>query len=271
MPELPEVETIKNALVPRIVGRRVTGVELFWPRAVHVPSSEDLRAGLIGKRIESIARRGKYLLFRLSSGQTLILHLKMSGVLLLKPSGEARENHTTAVFRLDGGADLHFIDQRKFGSIWLVADEDEVIGKLGPEPLGNGFSTDRLRDLAAGRHVPIKVLLCDQNAVAGIGNMWADEALFAARIHPMRSAGGLTAVEIDRLHAAIREVLERGISQKGASVNTYRIPNGESGTAHSEFQVAHRRGEKCPACGTALGYIKVRGRGTHFCPKCQKG
>lgn len=270
MPELPEIETIRRALEPRIRGRCVRGVEVLWAGAVQVPSPEALDRALSGRTVEGVDRRGKYLLIRLTGGGVLILHLRMTGVLLLRNDGEPPNAHTRAIFRFDGGVTLHFDDSRKFGRIWLVDEERSVLGKLGPEPLDGGFDSKKLGAVLGGRRVPIKALLCDQTAVAGIGNMWADEILFESGIHPHKTAGDLRGSEVARLHRAIRTVLQRGIEQMGASVNTYRRPDGRPGTAQAGFRVAHRRGESCPHCGASLGYIKIRGRGTCFCPQCQK-
>ncbi len=270
MPELPEIETIKRALGPRIVGRRIEAVEVLWAGTVRNPSSEDLRRGLIGRIVEALERRGKYLLFRLAGDGTLIFHLKMTGVLLLRSDADPPTLHTRAILRFEGGTALHFVDQRKFGRIWLVEREERVLGKLGPEPLGEGFSESVLRAVTRKRRLPIKALLCDQAAIAGIGNMWADEALFESGIHPQKAAGDLSEREVKALHRAIRAVLARGIERRGASVDTYRDPDGEPGAAQTEFRVAHRRGQSCPRCGSSLGYTKVRGRGTCFCPRCQK-
>ncbi|MBT9165886.1 MAG: Formamidopyrimidine-DNA glycosylase [Chloroflexi bacterium] len=269
MPELPEVETIKNELAPHLIRDRFVGVDLFWPRVVHEPSPEAFCRRLIGQTIIDIRRRGKYLLFQLSGGQTLILHLKMSGVLLLRDASHGLENHTSAIFRLDGGSDLHFVDQRRFGSIWLTEDENKVIGKLGGEPLDASFTPAALGNLSSKRRVPIKVLLCDQHTIAGIGSMYADEALFAARIHPLRKANTLSGDEIERLHRGIVKVLQDGIKHNGASVDTYRRPDGGIGKAHLEFQVAHRHGEPCPNCGSPIQRVSLRGRGSYFCTRCQ--
>ena len=154
--------------------------------------------------------------------------------------------------------------------MWLVDDEDSVGAKLGPEALGDGFTAKVLAEKLKGRTAPIKALLCDQGLVAGIGNMYADEALFKAKIHPMRAGGSLSPAEVKRLYKAIREVLRAGINEKGASTDTYFRPSGEKGSAHSHFRVAHRRGENCPLCGTPLERLPVRNRGSYFCPKCQK-
>ena len=271
MPELPEVETIRRELASKIVGHRLVGVELLWPKAVREPSPEEFCRRIAGQSIEGIGRRGKYMIFRLSGGDVMILHLKMTGVLLLMPASQRIQNHTTAIFKLDGGTCLHFIDQRKFGALWLVEDEDMVVGKLGPEPLDASFTPSVLRQLVGKRRMPIKALLCDQQTIAGIGNMYADEALFAARIHPLKAANILSDMEIEHLHSGIIEVLQRGIKNKGASIANYLRPGGEKGDAQTEFKVAHRRGETCFVCGSPLSRISIRGRGTYFCPVCQRG
>ncbi len=271
MPELPEVETIKNELLPRVAGCHFTDVTLLWPGVVREPSPEEFCRRLVGQGIEDIRRRGKHLLFQLSGGETLILHLRMSGLLLLKPLSAETGPYTTAIFRLDNGKGLHFSDRRRFGAMWLVQDENKIVGKLGPEPLDSSFTPQVLSKLVGQRRVPIKVLLCDQSLIAGIGNMYADEALFCARIHPLKKAKALSIEEIERLYHAIRETLKKGIAGKGASTDTYRRPDGEPGTAHSEFQVAHRGGEDCYSCGTPVQRVPLRGRGTYFCPDCQPG
>jgi formamidopyrimidine-DNA glycosylase len=265
MPELPEVETIKNELTPHIIGHRITGVTLFDEEIVRQPSVAEFRSRLTGQKITGLGRRGKYLIFGLSSGEALIIHLKMSGSLLLKPP----ERFTRAILHLDGGTKLYFRDPRKFGVMWLVADKNTVIDKLGPEPLAAGFTTKILAQLLNKRTAPIKALLCDQHLVAGIGNMYADEALFLAKIHPLRPGRSLSPEEVERLYHAIHQVLAAAINKKGASVENYFRPDGQIGTAHFEFKVAHRRGESCPVCGTPLQRIPVRNRGSYFCPKCQ--
>ena len=265
MPELPEVETIKNELLPHVIGHSITGVSLFDEEIVRQPSVAEFCSRLTGQKITGLGRRGKYLIFNLSSGEVLIIHLKMSGSLLLKPP----ERFTRAILHLDGGTKLYFRDPRKFGVMWLVADKNTVTSKLGPEPLEAGFTSQLLAQRLSGRTAPIKALLCDQSLIAGIGNMYADEALFLARIHPLRTGKSLSQEEIERLYRAIQQVLSAGISNKGASTDTYFRPSGERGTAHFQFKVAHRGGELCPVCGMPLERIPVRNRGTYFCPKCQ--
>lgn len=266
MPELPEVETIKNELLPQVTGRSFVWVSLSFPQAVRQPSAEEFLHRLPGRRIEKIQRRGKYLLFRLSEANNLILHFKMSGLLRL---GSPKTDPVIAAFYLDDGQELYFCDRRRFGNIWLVENESSVIGELGPEPLSPSFTPEVLQVSTSRRRVPIKVLLCEQQVIAGIGNMYADEALFAARIHPLRRSNTLLEEEIQNLHWAIRKVLEGGIKNKGASTDTYRHLDGEEGKAHLDFKVAHRGGQPCLHCETPIQRTPLRRRGTYFCPACQ--
>ncbi len=270
MPELPEVETIKNELTPLVVGHRITGVTLIWEGIVRQPSVREFCSRIIGQEITDIARRGKYLFFSLSSGDLLIIHLKMTGSLLLKPASAPPERFTRAIIHLNNETAIHFRDPRKFGMMRLTKDSSCITSKLGPEPLEPNFTPQVLAQRLAKRTAPIKALLSAQTFIAGIGNMYADEALFAARIHPLRQGGSLSPEEVKRLHRAIQQVLWSAISNKGASVDTYFRPDGTLGTAHFQFQVAHRLGgELCSVCGTPVERIVVRNRGTYFCPKCQ--
>jgi formamidopyrimidine-DNA glycosylase len=270
MPELPEVETIKNELLPHLVNRRITGVTLFWEGIVRQPSVKEFYSRFIGQRLTGLARRGKYLIFSLTSGEALVIHLKMTGSLLLRSASAEPDKFIRAILHLDNGPEIRFRDPRKFGVMWLVKDADTVVAKLGSEPLEAGFTPQVLAERLRNRKAPIKALLFDQTFIAGIGNMYADEALFAARIHPLRSGGSLSPDEIERLHGAIQQVLWSAIGNKGASVDTYFRPSGEIGTAHFQFQVAHRiSGKFCSNCGTPIERIVVRNRGTYFCPHCQ--
>jgi formamidopyrimidine-DNA glycosylase len=269
MPELPEVETIKNELAPHIIGRTITGIVLFWERIVRQPSANEFRERIAGKKIVGLGRRGKYLLVQLSDGDTLIIHLRMTGSLWQTPPSEGLK-FVRAVINLDNKTSIYFRDPRKFGKMWLVTDVDCVTGALGPEPLQPAFTLEILSSRLKRHHIPIKAALLDQGIIAGVGNMYADEALFVAKIHPMRPADCLTSDEMKRLHAAISQVLLTGIGNKGASIENYYRPDGSKGSAHTEFKVAHQRDAVCPRCGTPIQYIKVRGRGTYFCPKCQK-
>jgi formamidopyrimidine-DNA glycosylase len=267
MPELPEVETIKNELAPWVVGQKFTEVTILDTRLVYGVSVEEVRGGLIGQKVKSLERRGKYLIFHLSNGKSLIIHLRMTGVLLLNPKGV--ERYTRAVFHLSSGHRLVFSDRRRLGLIWLVDDANTVVGKLGSEPLDERFTPDILGQRLSRHHIPIKAALLDQRIVAGIGNMYADEALFASRIHPLRKADELSAKEVLTLHHCIRRVLGVAIGCKGASVDTYIRPEGELGTAHSDFKVAHKKGEPCPICGSTIERYVVQNRGSYFCPRCQ--
>ena len=272
MPELPEVETIVNDLRPMLEGRRFTGVSIDCPEMVHLTSANELRRRLRGQVIKEIVRRGKYLVFRLDSGEALILHLRMTGSLLLKRKGEALavpSPYIRAMFSLDNGTELLFTDRRKLGTISLVKDENEVIGKLGPEPFDPSFTPEVMAKRLSSHKAPIKAVLCDQEVIAGIGNMYADEALFFAGIHPLRAANSLSTEEIKRLHKAIRDVLTKAIGNGGASISDYRRPGGEQGRQQYNFYAAHRGGQTCKVCTTPIERIAVRNRGTYFCPKCQ--
>ncbi len=270
MPELPEVETIKNELLPHTVGHSITDVTLFWEGIVRQPSVAEFCSHIKGQKINGISRRGKYLIFSLSSGEKLVIHLRMTGSLLLKPASVEPDRFSRAILHLDQEIELHFRDPRKLGVMWLTEDVGNILPELGPEPLVESFTPQVLQKLLERRTAPIKALLIDQSLIAGIGNMYADEALFASRIHPLRAGGSLSSEEIERLHNAIQQVLWSAIGNKGASTDTYFRPGGETGTAHFEFKVAHRLGGNfCPVCGTAIERIPVRNRGTYFCPRCQ--
>jgi formamidopyrimidine-DNA glycosylase len=270
MPELPEVETTVNDLKPHVTGKTISGVDVLSPNTIAEPSPDQFRKGLVGRKILEIRRRGKHLIFDLDSKKVLIVHLRMTGALLVKPSSEKPEKFVRVVIVLDNAIAVHFRDVRRFGRMWLLKDESKVVGKLGPEPLSPDFTPEVLAKILAGRSAPVKALLLDQTLIAGIGNMYADEALYSARIHPSQSADSLKKAELKRLHSAIQEVLHKGIKNKGASTDTYFRPSGTKGAAHLEFQVAHRKGEDCPVCGGSVQRIVVRQRGTFFCPACQK-
>ncbi|MBI4295745.1 MAG: DNA-formamidopyrimidine glycosylase [Chloroflexi bacterium] len=270
MPELPEVETVKNELAPHVVGQHVTDLTLFYEGIVREPSVKEFRTRLVCQQITGISRRAKYLLFQLGSGDVLVIHLKMSGALLLQ-TPDKLERYIRAIIHFDDSKKLYFRDPRKFARMMLVRDVTPILGRLGPEPLEPDFTPEVLAELLGKRKAPIKPVLLDQEFIAGLGNMYADEALFAAGISPLRPANSLTKDEIKHLHMAIQKVLRLGITNKGASEVTYFRPSGEMGKAFWDFKVAHRRGENCPVCGTPLVYLRLRGRGTYYCGKCQKG
>jgi len=267
MPELPEVETIKNELIPYVVGRRISGVKLFWERIVRTPSVDEFTREIVGQEIIGLSRRGKYLFFHLGGGKLLVMHMKMTGSLIMDP---ADDRFTRAIIYFDDGTAMHFWDPRKFGVMWLADNASAVAAKLGPEPLESDFTPEVLAKLLKNRTAPVKPVLLDQSIIAGIGNMYADEALFDAKIHPLKTAGSLSKTEIARLHTSILRVLKKALTGKGASVRNYIRPDGQPGTAHDEFNVAHGVGKNCPNCGTAIQRIVVRGRGTYLCPICQK-
>ena len=269
MPELPEVETIVRGLREPLVGRRFTGLRIGWENLIARPTAEEFKRRLVGQEILGVKRRGKYLVLALSSGESLIFHLRMTGRLLIKDPNDELDKHDHLVFELDNGRELRFNNMRKLGRVYLVDDKDEIVGRLGPEPLDDDFSPADLAALLSGRRGVIKPLLLNQQLVAGIGNIYADEALFAARIHPQRQADTLTAGEIEHLYHAIRQVLTRGIQNRGTTFSTYRDANGREGRNQEYLRVFRRAGQPCPRCGTPIERTVVGGRGTYFCPKCQ--
>ena len=277
MPELPEVETIVRGLRAPLVGRQVTGVRVGWenlvarprPELAEGPAVEEFERGLVGQRILGLKRRGKYLVFALSGGGSLIVHLRMTGRLMIKDSGDELDKHDHLIFELDDGRELRFNNVRKLGRVYLVDDEDEIVGELGPEPLDDDFAAADFAALLSVRRGKIKPLLLNQRFVAGIGNIYADEALFAARIHPERKADSLTAEEIERLYNAIRQVLAQGIQNRGTTFSDYLDAEGREGGNQEYLRVFRRTGQSCPRCGTPIERTVVSGRGTYFCSRCQ--
>lgn len=269
MPELPEVETVVRALRAPLVGRTFTeGAKSLWPRQVIIPPVEELSVRLVGQTITAVNRRGKYILIELNKGDTLIVHLKMTGHLSVVPSDTPLHKHDRATFPLDNGT-LRFRDMRKFGRIYLVADAQTVVGKLGPEPLTAEFTPQILAERLLGRKRPLKPLLLDQTTLAGLGNIYVDEALFHANLHPKRLAHTLQNNEIMALHMAIQHVLQLGINREGASISNYVKPDGTKGNMQDEVKVFRRTGQPCYTCATTIERIKLGGRSTHFCPNCQ--
>jgi formamidopyrimidine-DNA glycosylase len=265
MPELPEVETIVHGLRGPLVGRTFTGVTVLWPNAIKTPISE-LEQRLPGQRIEAITRRAKYLQFHLSGGDTLFIHLKMSGDLLVEPESEPRHPHVRTIFGLDNAHELRFKDARKFGRVYLVADPGQVAGKLGPEPLADDFTVEDFKELFQRKKGRLKPLLLNQEFMAGVGNIYADESCFLAQINPCRQVNTLSPEELERLYHAIRRALNAGITHKGASFDSvYR-----GGEFQDHFQVYGRTDQPCLTCGTPIVRIVMGGRSTHFCPKCQQ-
>lgn len=264
MPELPEVETTVRGLRGPLVGRTFTGVTVLWPKTINTPIS-DLEKRLPGQQIEAITRRGKYLQFHLSGGDTLFIHLKMSGELLVEPTDEPPHQHVRAIFDLDNNHQLRFKDMRKFGRIYLVDDPNMVVGKLGPEPLADDFTSEDFNALFQRRKGLLKPLLLNQEFMVGVGNIYANEGCFVAKIDPRRRTDTLSPEELERLYHAIRQVLNAGIMHKGASLDeVYR-----GGEYQDHFQVHDRAGEPCYNCGTKIQRVVLGGRSTYFCPQCQ--
>lgn len=273
MPELPEVETYVRELEPELMGRTITRAQVFWPRTIAAPGIDDFLQNVCQQQFAHFARRGKYMLLGFQRAQTLIVHLRMTGELHIyepeHPFYMEPEKHTHVLFDLDDGRRLHYRDQRKFGRIWLVDDPEQVVGSLGPEPLDPNFTAAQLAHALQGRTASIKTLLLNQAVLAGVGNIYADEALFRAGIHPQRGAAHLGVGEIEKLHAAVQFVLQRGIELKGSTLQNYVRLDGMAGNFQEEHQVFRKSGQPCPRCGTAIERIVVAQRSTHFCPSCQ--
>ncbi|MXZ21142.1 MAG: bifunctional DNA-formamidopyrimidine glycosylase/DNA-(apurinic or apyrimidinic site) lyase [Caldilineaceae bacterium SB0665_bin_25] len=278
MPELPEVETYVRALEPLLTGKTILKAEVRWHRTIALPDAARFTDLVRGRRFASFGRRGKYILLGLDSGETVIVHLRMTGELRLHPpaasdpgsAASPADKHTHVLFELDTGEELRFRDMRKFGRIWLVEDTASVVGKLGPEPLEEAFVPRTLAENLAGRKANIKALLLNQTVLAGVGNIYADESLFRARIDPRRAGGSLDFEEIERLHLALREVLLAGIEAQGSSLQNYAPPTGAKGGFQEKFQVFRRGGEPCFRCGASISRTVLGQRSTHFCPDCQK-
>jgi formamidopyrimidine-DNA glycosylase len=269
MPELPEVETVVRALRAPLVGRTVTEVRNYWPRHIVTPSLAALQGRIHGRTILSINRRAKYLVLTLSDGETLIIHLKMTGHLSVVNPETPPDKYAHTIFKLENGQELRFRDPRKFGRVYLVQDPAEILGSLGPEPLEDAFTTAVLQERLQNRKRVLKPLLLDQTFVAGIGNIYADEALYYARLHPERPSNTLSPAEIEALHSAIQKVLKLGIEREGASIDRYVKPDGSKGDMQNAVAVYGRTGDPCYCCGTPIQRMKLGGRSTHYCPTCQ--
>ena len=270
MPELPEVETVKNQLSPHIIGRTITKVTLLWDRMVKGQDAGRVCETVAGQKILDMTRHGKYLIVHLNSGDKLIIHLKMTGSLLLGKNDSEPPQYTRAIIHLDDGQNIYFRDPRKFGVLKLVEDTTRNRCQTRAGTAGRRFYFEIFTEGLAKRTAPIKAFILEQKFMAGVGNMYADEALFLARIDPRRAANTLKKAEIKRLFDAIHEVLLAGIKYGGASVVTYFHPDGSVGTAHQHFNVAHNQKKECPVCGGPIERVVVRGRGSYYCPKCQK-
>ncbi len=281
MPELPEVETLARDLRAAVLGRTVAEawVSPDAPRLVQAMPVETFTSGLRGRRIEEIGRRGKYLLIKLDRDLWWLLHRRMSGNVIHRPSDTPDERYLRARFRLDDGSELRFVDLRKFGTMWLTDDPQAVVADLGPEPLDGAFTAEVLAAALAKRSAPVKAVLMDQRAIAGLGNLYADEALHYAGVHPLRPAQSLSTGEVARLRDGIVRALEQGLANLGSSMGNapgeevslrdHVNLNGEPG-GNQEYLVAYgREGRPCLECGTAIERLKIGNRSAHFCPRCQ--
>ena len=274
MPELPEVETVRVRLAPALEGRRFERVEIADPRLTRPHDRLEVAQELVGERVSKVDRRGKYLIIRFEYGRALLIHLRMTGAVLTGAAASTEDDlHRRAVVTLDDGSNVAYRDVRRFGT-WLLLEPSDVDSyvnaRVGREPLGDTY---RGRDLAAklaGRRAPVKAALLDQRTVAGIGNIYADEALWRARIHPLTPAAALELEEVKALHRAVRTALRAGIARQGSTLRDYRLPDGGSGSMQHEFKVYGRGGEPCERCGTPIDKIRVAGRGTWYCPNCQR-
>jgi formamidopyrimidine-DNA glycosylase len=272
MPELPEVETIARKLRPDLLGKTIKEADLCWPRTLAFPSPKKFKAQIKGQEIKEVTRRAKFFILHLSDF-SLLIHLRMSGDLSIKDSKIGPEKHDRLILKLlsaqsashDSTNNLVFNDTRKFGRVWLTADPEEVLGRLGPEPLSKRFTPGWLHAALHSKHRQLKPLLLDQTFLAGLGNIYADESLNLAKLSPLAASDSVTAQQAEALHAAIRSVLKEGIRRNGASFDwVYR-----GGEFQNYFRVYDRAGKPCPTCGTNIERIIVGQRSTHFCPNCQ--
>jgi formamidopyrimidine-DNA glycosylase len=273
MPELPEVEIVRRRLAPVLEGRTFEHVEIADHRLTRPLDPREVAHELQGECVGMVDRRGKYLIVRFESGRALLVHLRMTGSFLYSPDGALPEDpHRRAVVRLDDGSDVAYRDVRRFGT-WLLLEPDEVEAyvdaRVGREPLEDAYKANHLAERLEGRRAPVKAALLDQRTVAGVGNIYADEALWRARIHPLTSAELLEPDEVKALHRAVRQALQAGIRRQGSTLRDYRLPDGGEGGAQHEFKVYGRGGEPCERCGTPIDKIRVAGRGTWYCSSCQ--
>ncbi len=271
MPELPEVETIRRQLAPHLTGRTIARAEILDPRWTRPDSPAAVETSLRDAVVERLERSGKYLVWELSGERYLLMHLRMTGTLLFDPP--APPPHTRVMLSLDDGHGLVYVDPRRFGTGHLLHGEearDEYLNaRIGIEPLTPAFTAEYLRSQGRSRTAPIKAFVLDQRRIAGVGNIYADEALFRAGLHPLRPAGRLTGADWARLRDGIEESLSAGIEAKGASIDDFRHIDGARGSFQDRFLVHRRAGLPCPRCGTTIRKIVVGGRGTYVCERCQ--
>lgn len=273
MPELPEVETVRTGLEQLVVHKTIQQVEVLWPSIIETTDIEQFKLDLQGEEIQQVTRRGKFLIFHLTH-HDLISHLRMEGKYEYHLDHPAISKHTHVIFKMNDGSELRYLDVRKFGRMALVpkgeANQYKGIKKLGPEPVLPDFDLDKFTKELKKRHMGIKPLLLTQQLVTGLGNIYVDEALFRAKIHPEQVASDLSKDEIKVLHQSIIEVLAEAVKAGGTTIRTYKNALGEAGKFQVALKVYGQTGEPCPNCGTPIRKIKVGQRGTHFCPHCQK-
>lgn len=271
---MPEVEIIRRGLAERLLGKRILQTEVLLPRLVKWPDAEAFRAMAAGRTVEAVARKGKYLLLGLDSGDQIVVHLRMTGRLWYVAQSAPRDPYARVVFHLEGGDFLVYADLRTLGTLyglksaelWRIAG----LAAMGPEPLSPQFTAAYLKEKLAGHRGKIKAFLLDQKKIGGIGNIYADEALHLAGVHPARPGGALSAAEIEGLHAAVNRVIADGIADGGTTFRDYRDGLGKEGAHQEHLFVYARRGLPCKRCGAAIEKTVVAGRGTHFCPVCQR-
>jgi formamidopyrimidine-DNA glycosylase len=273
VPELPEVESVRRQLEPVLVGRRFERVRIDDARLVRPFEPAEVAAELEGEQVVDVGRRGKYLVVRFETGRVLLIHLRMTGSLLHAPEGSLPDDpHRRAVVKLDDGSDVAYRDVRRFGT-WLLLEPGEaepyLAARVGDEPLDALFTAARLGERLGERRTSLKAALLDQRTLAGLGNIYVDEALWRARLNPLRPAGGLDRGELRRLQRAIRAALEHGLARQGSTLRDYRLPDGSGGSMQNEFRVYGRGGEPCERCGTPIARIRIAGRSSWFCPACQ--
>lgn len=276
MPELPEVETVRRSLIPVVLHKPIQAVEIRYARILQQISEADFQAALVGNEFVDLSRRGKYLIFHLAERWELVAHLRMTGRLIYVSNDQIPlAKHTSAIFHFGSLGQLRFEDVRKFATLDLVSkgNYEQIKGlfNLGVEPLSADFTFESFRKLLQGRTAKIKGLLLNQAIIAGLGNIYADESLFAAKIHPERQAGSLTKQEAQRLHAEIISVLQDAIANQGTTFRDYRTGYGQEGSFQNKLHIYGKKGELCPHCQTAIEHMKVAGRTSHYCPRCQRG
>jgi len=268
VPELPEVETIRRGLASRVEGRCIERVEILDPRWCEPAAAAATEAALTGRRVEALARRGKYLVWELEGERSLVMHLRMTGTVLLDPA----DAHTRVRIDLEDATRIVFVDPRRFGTGHVLdglAREEYFTARLGLEPFDERFTPDHLRRITRGCRAPVKALLLDQKRIAGVGNIYADEALFRARIHPLRQSAKLTRSQTSDLRDAVVAALQAGIAAGGATIDDFRHSDGTRGSFQDEFLVHRREGLPCPTCGNPVRKLVAAGRGTYVCERCQ--